>query len=497
MKCLFAFCATARKKTPCGESASVSVAAGLLGTSLNILPYTHMLNGIIQMALLNRVGKIVTAFILGSLLLNLTACSKKPSHNNYNLLFISIDTLRADRLGLYGYGRETSPNLDKFAKESVVFENMVSVSSWTLPTHVSMFTGLYPSSHGVSLPSKVQIGENTKTLAELLKEKGYRNFAFTGGGYVGPRYGFGRGFESYGVHKEKKRDEKYDIEPSIAQFKEKISSLKSEENFFVFFHTFDVHCPYNSPEPYMSMFNSENVEVVDPKKCGDNYYNRIGISDKQALYLSDRYDGGIRWVDTKLQEVFTFLEQQGRLKNTVVVITSDHGDEFHDHGRIGHKKSLYKELLMVPLIIRAPGLDPARIKASTSHVDLFPTVLELLGIKSDIKFDGKSLLPLVNKEIDSVRAFQFSELDMGMELRSHLDEKGHLIKNTKNNKSKYFDLIKDPKEQIEVAESFKEEVTRRLDELKLLMKNLSRSSTSEITKESEEEIERLKSLGYI
>lgn len=425
---------------------------------------------------------------------------KATAAKEYNLLLISIDTLRPDRLGSYGYTRDTSPNLDLLAGKSTVFENAYSASSWTLPSHVSLFSGQFAGVHGVNLPGKMSIGPETKLLAEILKEHGYRNFAFTGGGYVGRRYGFDRGFEIYTVHKGKKRDNDYDLPSSIAKFKEKIGELKSHEKFFVFFHTFDVHCPYNSPQPYMEMYKSSDSEYIDPYKCGTNYYNEIDMTEGQVKYISDRYDGGIRWADTKLNELFEYLKEVDRLDNTIIVITSDHGEEFKEHGSIGHKRSLHRELIHIPLIIHIPGGEPRRIKREVSLIDIFPTVLDTLRIEHKEKINGLSLRGLVERGDESsyTRSFQFSELDGEVVLRSHIDESGHLIKAEEQARNRYYDLAKDPLEKVDRYDQSKEEVERRSNEISILQKSFGSSKENkDFEGETPEEIEHLKSLGYL
>lgn len=456
-----------------------------------------------------RTKKLISLFLLGGALLTAALLSRRfYSHSafsdssspfkGYNLLFISLDTLRADRLGIYGYERDTTPVLDQFARKAVVFEDVISVSSWTLPTHVSFFTGLFPGVHGVNVPKRVRVNSETPLLAEILRDQGYRTYAFTGGGYVGSKFGFQRGFEYYGEYLGWKHRERYDLPRSLPDLKRVVARLKPQERFFIFLHTFDIHCPYNSPDPFMYMFNSEGAEPIDPRKCGD-FYNKHQLSPGQVSYLSDRYDGGIRSVDAQLKELFDFLEERDLINNTVIIITSDHGEEFYEHGRIGHKQSLHKELLNVPLIFYLPGIEPGRISVQVSVVDIFATILEILDIKAGPANNGFSLWPLIinGREDLYPRKFQFSELDSKVVLRSHIDKIGHLISNPETEDVMYFDRVEDPATQHEISSSRPDQVQRRLAEIDLLERSLVKQETETFELHSEEELEQLRSLGYL
>ena len=211
-----------------------------------------------------------------------------------NLILLSIDTLRADRLGAYGYKRDTTPAIDRFAKQSVVFEQTVAASSWTIPSHVSLFTGLYPSSHSVTSTSR-KIPQEIPTLTEILKKEGYRTFAFTGGGNMDSRIGFGRGFEMYTVREHEQGGKLKGLASSIARAEESLRSVSADQPYFLFLHTYDVHCPYEAPAPYGHMFHSSTAEPVEGNRCGKGIYGfNTGLRPAQAQFVSDRYDGSIQ-----------------------------------------------------------------------------------------------------------------------------------------------------------------------------------------------------------
>lgn len=444
-----------------------------------------------------RIFVFLVLLLLAGLAAYRLSCSSCSKARRPNLILVSLDTLRADRLGAYGYKRDTTPFLDSLAAESVVFENTVAPSPWTLPSHVSMFSGLYAGSHGVDRP-KVKIGAQTRLITQTLKEHGYTTIAYTGGGYVGKWFGFPRGFDEFHIDGEENRNGERSFAASLMWAGEKLKNLPRDKSFFLFLHTYAIHCPYRPAEPYLSMFNSQDAQRIHPGRCG-TVYNKKGVNAAQALYISDRYDGSIRQVDGFLKSFFDGLRAEGVLDNTIVIITSDHGEEFLEHGRIGHQMSLFKELLMVPLIVSVPGLQGHRVSTPVSGVDLFPTVVELLGLSEKASVDGRSLVPLLHKKAGfGGLSYQYSELNRDMSLRSLLDPFGrHFIHNTETGESLLFDLLKDPGEQHNTAAQFPAEIEAFKSNLASVLSAAHRLEAEEINKESKEVMEQLKSLGYL
>ena len=315
------------------------------------------------------------------------ACGTEPAPRTGppNLILISIDTLRADRLGIYGYGRDTSPALDRFAAGARVFERAYAPSPWTLPSHVSMLSGLSPSEHGVDQPTYAP-GRDTPLLAERLQAAGYYTFGRTDGGWLSADFGFDRGFLSF--HAERRG-----LEAALAETEEAFRAAHGERPFFGFVHTYDVHCPYTPGEPFASMFATPGAQSLETEgRCGNPHFNARGFTAAEALFLSDRYDGGVRKADQALGAFLAALEADGLLENTVVAITSDHGEAFGERGRIGHEGSLHREVLWIPLLIRAPGLEPGPVAGSVDLSDLTPTLLELLDVEVPPELTDRSLL---------------------------------------------------------------------------------------------------------
>ena len=358
-----------------------------------------------------------------------------------NLILISIDTLRADRLGCYGYDRDTTPALDAFAEQSVRFERAYAPSSWTLPSHVSLLSGLLPSTHGTNQPD-LRPGAETALLAEVLRDAGYYTFAHTDGGWISSDFDLDRGFLAFDG-----RDR--DAEQMLAEATEALSAVHGKRPFFAFLHTYDAHCPYTPGPPWDGMFESDGAaEIATEGRCGNPHFNTEGVSPAEAAFLSDRYDGGVRRVDEALAKFLAFLKETGVLRDTVVVITSDHGEEFLEHGRIGHEGTLYHELIAVPLLLSAPGVSAATHTDPVSLVDLAPTLLELLDIGAPTDLDGRSLAPLLRGQALPPRPVEV-QLDWNAELTAWVDGTLHLIEGP--GKLELYDLANDQVEMNNLA----------------------------------------------
>ncbi|MEZ5063541.1 MAG: sulfatase [bacterium] len=406
-----------------------------------------------------------------------------------NVLLISLDTLRADRLGAWGYDRETSPALDAFAKTAVRFDRAYSETCWTLPAHLSLFTGLPPSSHGV-LDADRALPESVPLLAELLKSDGYRTFAITDGGYVDSFFGFGRGFDRYDEREK-------DLRSTLFLARNFLKTVKDDERFFLFLHTYDIHCPYDPPADYAERFRTrppaDRLDVAG--KCGNPDYNGMTLTPGQIRFLSDQYDAGIRAADDLLGEFFAHLEADEWLKDTIVIVVSDHGEQFGEHGKIGHGDSLYREELHVPLLVRAPGVAPRVSSHAVGLVDVMPTVLDLVGLGiPDVQ--GESLVPVMTGRVadDPARPL-FSELDRVRHLRSVVESSAHLIVDRDAGTMAVYHWRTDPTEQTPSSDpGLTAPLRAKLDEHE---RTLVRPETVPAAPLDPAQVERLRALGYV
>lgn len=334
---------------------------------------------------------------------------KPEQSEGYNVILISIDTLRSDHLGCYGYKKDTSPNIDVLASESALFRNVYSASPWTLPSHVSMLTGLYGAHHQVYHDSD-RMDPREITLAEKMRENSYKTTAFTGGGFVSAVYGFSKGFDSYyegegGVFHQDSAAKVFSV---VSQWIDR--SL--DQDFFLFIHTYQPHSPYACPPPYKFMFLDDDakwghIDLIH--HLGGNEYLYKALPDEEKRNIIALYDAEIRYTDELLiAPLVDKLKETGLYDRTMLILTSDHGEEFFEHSGWGHGYSVYDEALKVPLIIKFP--DSSFKGKSYDHivslVDIMPTILDWLDIDiSDANIDGKSLMPILLEREKGDRKF--------------------------------------------------------------------------------------------
>ncbi len=318
-----------------------------------------------------------------------------------NVILISLDTLRADHLGCYGYHRNTTPFLDTFAKKGILFENCISTAPWTLPAHVSLLTSLYSSSHSViddglgSIPPMLQssIPPEIKTLPEILQDKGFETRAITSHLYVSDRFGFERGFNIFHYKQGQ-------IAGEVTQRALSWLDILSDRPFFLFLHYFDCHDPYAAPPPYRNMFDPAYEGDIDGRLKTIVRYTKAKMTESDLKHLIARYDGEIRYVDDYLRRFIERIEKAGLLENTMIIITSDHGEEFKDHGSLHHGHTLFEELIRVPLLLFLSGdipISQRRIKSQVSLVDIMPTILDFLELDIPRGMEGETLIPYLKK----------------------------------------------------------------------------------------------------
>ncbi len=312
-----------------------------------------------------------------------------------NLVLISLDTLRADHLGAYGYERPTSPNLDRFMQEGILFERAFAPSSWTTPSHASVFTGHHPLVHGAGGPRGFRLGGRFTTLAELARRHGYKTAAFTEGAAVAGQLGFYQGFEAYANGPKESPRPMATAEETFSRATAWLGRY-GDLPFLLFVHTYETHWPYRAPAPYAQMFTGEGVAELTPAQAADPDFPGGPLDESQKAGLEAAYDEGIAYTDAVVGRFLDGLRREGLLANTVVVIFSDHGEAFWDHGGIMHGLTLFDEQLHVPLFIRLPGDRPprARIDRQVALVDVFHTLVELLGFEYEAPGYSRSLRSL-------------------------------------------------------------------------------------------------------
>ena len=392
--------------------------------------------------------------------LALAACSKSPKHTlsarapceGCNVILISMDTVRADHLGAYGYERDTSPNVDAFAADAVVFENAVSQSSWTLPAHGSMMTGLYPGRLDVThYPARRKLPEGVDMLAEQLKAAGYATAGFTGGGFVSAHFGFDRGFDIYSSDG---RRFEHNIDEVLAWLE-----LNKDRRFFLFFHGYDAHRPYFSHAVDKKALELSDRSPVEKRGfCVRGNRQRPGPRTLEAIVRF--YDASIHMGDRYVGRLLDALREHGLMDESVVLVTSDHGEEFFEHGNCDHVRFLYREIVNVPFILRVPGMKPARSRVPDvvpASISVPRTLLDLVGVENAMP--GVSLVPILDGA-SNLFGGVFSEADSVLgQLGSRgatvaiTGDRYKLISYLEEGSDEAYDLIRDPGERSVLPES--------------------------------------------
>ena len=429
----------------------------------------------------------------------------QPLRDAPNILLISIDSLRADHLHSYGYPRRTSPNLDILADEGSRFDTVISPTSWTLPAHMTLLTFLPPEEHGV-ITNRFRLARGIDTLPQRLQRSGYSTAGFVSATYLDGLFGFGRGFDEYDdysllrVAAEKSRTavtSRLVADRAVGWLRNQAAS-PTRRPFFLFLHFFDVHYDYNPPPPYARMFD----EDYSGSATGDVNAIRTGMRPRDMRHVVALYDGEIAWVDANIGRILAALKTMGLDKNTIVAVTADHGEEFLDHGQAGHDKTLYDEVLRVPLIIRYPGhVAPGRkIEGQIRLMDVGPTLLKLAGLRtprSPQATEAHSLACLLSPAT-AVRSTPLRPAfgDLNGEIASVRTADAKLIVDLRTKKEEFYDLAIDPLEH----ENRDQPGGPRVDELRAILDRwratVMKHPGDAVDLDSEEK-ETLRSLGYL
>jgi arylsulfatase A-like enzyme len=341
-----------------------------------------------------------------------------------NVVLIVVDSLRSDHLGINGYDRDTSPNIDKLAKEGVFFTNAICTIPRTSPSVSSILTGLYPHSHGLRFLFTYKLNPNVATLQEILQTHGYKTI---GNDIEMNDTGIERGFDAFNllrwriINKIKRTIKKtvnwnYKVDPAKTLTDFAIKSIKKlrNEKFFLYLHYIGLHWPYNPPKPYDEMFESDYKgkhtfnEVNGKISRGDLIFNN-NLPKEEIKHAIAHHDGSIRHVDFQIGRLLKHLENLNLMDDTLVILTADHGECFGEHNLyFQHGEYLYDEGLKVPLVIKHPKLLKKKIEKQVQLTDIMPTVLEILNIPSIDKIDGISLMPMIEED-KVVREYTFAE----------------------------------------------------------------------------------------
>lgn len=452
-------------------------------------------------------GTLLALVLLSAILTGCTAREpvKEPSRcQGCNVIFILIDTLRADHLGLYGYERDTSPALDTFGRQNLQFVNARSQAACTSPSVNSLLTSrqVFPFLEAETYPG---IPPNIKTLPEVLKENGYATAAVSASpivrskpGKFNPLGGFGAGFDSFDQSCEWRRAgcvNKFAFE-KLKQF---------ESPFLLYLHYIDVHDPFNPPQSarlFSTPYEGEHDFIRDGDPNPVQKLIREGkageLLDREDFdHLADLYDDEILMLDAELQKLFDFLERGALMDKTIVVIASDHGEEFFEHGSIKHCGTVFDTETRVPLLMRLPNVEPSglRLEPYVQNLDVVPTLLDYLGIdvNPQWRMEGRSLRTLIETGQHGSEVRSYSTMGV---YRSINDDRYKVILNLLDNSYQMFDLDTDPQEQTNILFENRHKFRRLRDQL-LEWSRIREGDADERIKAAEEIEKELRSLGYL
>lgn len=432
----------------------------------------------------------------------------KVSDNRPNVIFLVIDALRADHLGCYGYARPTSPNIDALAKEGVVFTNCFAQSTHTKPSIASLFTSMYPSQHNVIRGNRQDADGNVyspvlsaslKTMAEYMQEAGYNTVGLLEQGQLRAYMGFAQGFyfyDSFMVLAKLLNREFYRWLPK-----------NKHRKFFAYLHYQDVHAPYTPKPQYAELFGAESdvpthgAAWQDAKDDWRQFQidfmeGNLEISQSDIDQLIRLYDAEIRAIDDQLGTLFQKLKEEGVYDNSLIIITSDHGDAFLEHNLLDHGNSLYDEVLRIPLIMRFPGGEHQGVVDSpVQMIDLLPTLLDYLNIDHNGTLMGHSVLGHLEGSEKPEPYPIYSELGDMVALRKG-DYK--LIYDMANERVELYNVAEDPSEQVDLSAQWADLVASLKAEVAQLAEYIAATRPeAEDIQVDPKTVENLKSLGYI
>jgi len=435
-----------------------------------------------------RLPAVIFAFALSTFLVGCPSPSRQD-----DIVFVLVDTLRRDHLGLYGYARDTSPHLDAIASRAVVFDQARSTAPWTNPAIASLFTGLYPQAvlppAGHAETIRRSLPREADTLAERLQAAGYRTVGLVDHPGIRMQNLFGQGFEIYENLFQRTRNRGWGHTPAETVMEAIHESLDVEgpRRTFLYLHVVYPHRPYRAPSPWLELFGPP---------LGERAMVR---SNRQAMI--DAYDGEIRYTDELLGRLATLLADR-RGRRTWLIVTADHGEGFWEHGQQEHGNHLFDELLRVPMILVPPserGIEPRRVDTPVSLLDLYPTVLDIAGAALPDGVHGVSLLPMARGQRPDRRAlFSESPYSGDLDRVAVVSDPWKYISERSRRQERLHDILEDPEERTpdrsrrDLRRSFRGLVEKHRLENERIRAGLG-SADSEVDPET---LKRLEALGY-
>ncbi len=453
-------------------------------------------------------------YILFLILASLVISCKKVStykRPDFNVILIVIDTLRADHLPFYGYKFNTAPNLSKFSSEGILFKHFFSNSPSTKPSISSLFTSGYPSQHKC-IQNEDVLNSKLITIAEILKKNNYYSIGVSDNFLISEKFNFNQGFH---VWKNIIRNARSEFDGANKVNKiifEEIEKVK-EMPIFLYLHYVDPHEPYRVPIPFDKHFNTNYRGKVTgdlrkgyTEKSNDHpSLNYFKTNSSELEQLKILYDNCIYYCDNQIGILFDKLKEKNMYENSIIIILSDHGEMFLEHGYLEHSNGLYSELINVPLIIRIPGLSNIVMDEYFQTIDVFPTILDILNIKTDNTFMGDSIFRKTKKQNRPILSEHLRLNEINPQISFIFDNykiiENLYEKNVTDMKNKYelYDITRDNYEKFDIfyETKNKEKLLNQFYSFRRENKKYFKNIDVETTDIDQKTYRQLKSLGYI
>lgn len=421
-----------------------------------------------------------------------------------NVLMVLVDTLRADRLSPYNPStRVQTPGLSAFVESASTFAHAHAQENWTKPSVATLLSGLMPWEHTATGQSSV-VPRSVELLPEVLQQQGFATASFISNGYVSDRFGFRQGWDTYRNYlREGRRNRAENVAADVLGW---LDQRTAQQPFFAYVHTIDPHVPYRPPERFLELYGDSNYRGpvdfrLDSTLLENVKLGRVRLGPRDREHLQALYDGEITYHDVHFRSILDGLQRRGLADDTLVVVTSDHGEEFWDHGSVGHGHSVYEELLHVPLFVKLPGTPARRVEASVGLVDVMPTILEALGVEPPEEMSGRSFLAeLRGAGGDAPRASVSGFME---NWRTVTDSRFKLIVRPRR-AARLYDLENDPGETDDLAERspwtvryLREQLAIRLDATRARERTSRRRHRATRTRIDDETAAQLRAIGYV
>ncbi len=434
-----------------------------------------------------------------------------------HVLLITVDSLRADHLGAYGYARDTSPRMDALARDGTLFERALSSTNWTLPASAALLTGLADSLHGVQDANRA-LAPGIPTLAEILRNAGFATGAVVSGPLLHPQFGLNRGFDDYlncmsyldddfaprpDTGPDLNRQSHADVTgPCVVRRAREWLAAHASGPAFLWLHFWDVHYDYQPPPGYAERFDPDYRGELDASGFAHNPEIRPDMDPRDRTHLGALYDGEIAYTDERVGEVLDALDGLGLTRDTLVVLTADHGEAFFEHGHKGHRNGLHAEEVRIPLILRGPGVPVGVRRPGPAHLtDVAPTVLALaLGQPRPPPGpgEGRDLRPALADASALEGRWVLSELSVASRQQWALESLGDkVLRDEPSGITRLFDLVADPGEQ--AGRPAPSPASQRLEALRaqLAVRRRGLPAPMPLHKRPAELEAQLRSLGYV